>query len=541
MLLLITCRLYAQSVVNTVHNMSATSSNTIKATNDNEVCIFCHTPHGSRPVAPLWNKNDPGSSYTLYNSSTLDGTSGQPDGSSILCLSCHDGTIALGNLVSRESDIAMVGGITTMPVGGSNLQTDLSDDHPVSYVYSSGDTELNDPGALGSLVKLETGKIQCVSCHDPHKNTYTKFLVDTNENSLLCITCHNKTGWTGSSHESSTATWNGSGADPWAHIEFPYSTVQKNACENCHDPHNSAEKIRLLKSGVFETNCTGCHDGSVAQKDILSDISKAYSHSGYSYSQHDPNESISPLTPHVVCVDCHDPHQVTTGNPLNKVPGINSSGNPVSTITNLYELCFRCHSGPNAYPPSPTSRLLGPSNDVRVDFGPTNISKHPVLAPSDGNGRALKPAWQAPGVIIQCTDCHASDNAANAGPHGSIYPRILKANYNLSETLPSNPVLSVEFALCFQCHDQTGVENLHSVMKGGHFLSYTTCNTCHDPHGFSGGNATNNSYLINLSTTATGPNQTGSHNVVMNLNGTGTCNFTCHAKSHTHRDTGGNY
>ena len=45
-------------------------------------------------------------SYKLYGSSTTQATIGQPDGSSILCLSCHDGTISLGNVMSRLMDIA---------------------------------------------------------------------------------------------------------------------------------------------------------------------------------------------------------------------------------------------------------------------------------------------------------------------------------------------------------------------------------------------------------------------------------------------------
>jgi hypothetical protein len=97
--------LQSQSVVTTVHNLSVTGPGTVKASSETEVCIFCHTPHNSKPAGPLWNREDPGATYVLYNSSTLQAVPGQPDGSSILCLSCHDGTIALGNVVSRTTDI----------------------------------------------------------------------------------------------------------------------------------------------------------------------------------------------------------------------------------------------------------------------------------------------------------------------------------------------------------------------------------------------------------------------------------------------------
>ena len=94
----------SQSVANTVHNLSVSGPGTIKATNENEICIFCHTSHNSNPQSPLWNRSDPGSYYTLYDnavSSSFQATAGQPDGSSAMCLSCHDGTIALGKVLSR--------------------------------------------------------------------------------------------------------------------------------------------------------------------------------------------------------------------------------------------------------------------------------------------------------------------------------------------------------------------------------------------------------------------------------------------------------
>ena len=92
----------SQSIVNTVHNLSVSGPGDVRATSESEICIFCHTPHNSLPSSPLWNKDDPGYTYTLYHSSTVQAVPGQPDGSSILCLSCHDGTTALGNVIEPD-------------------------------------------------------------------------------------------------------------------------------------------------------------------------------------------------------------------------------------------------------------------------------------------------------------------------------------------------------------------------------------------------------------------------------------------------------
>ncbi|ROR32426.1 cytochrome c3 family protein [Inmirania thermothiophila] len=69
-----------------------------------EVCVYCHTPHGasSRQTAPLWNRtlNDPGA-YTVYTSQTLISTDNPgPGPNSLLCLSCHDGTIAIDSIIN---------------------------------------------------------------------------------------------------------------------------------------------------------------------------------------------------------------------------------------------------------------------------------------------------------------------------------------------------------------------------------------------------------------------------------------------------------
>ena len=57
----------------------------------------------------------PVTAYIPYSSSSLQAKPGQPTGTSKLCLSCHDGTIALGSVVSRNQPIAMAGGRSKSP------------------------------------------------------------------------------------------------------------------------------------------------------------------------------------------------------------------------------------------------------------------------------------------------------------------------------------------------------------------------------------------------------------------------------------------
>ncbi len=77
----------------------------IKAATETGVCIFCHTPHGAEPKTPLWNHHNSNAKYIPYSSSTMIAKVGQPNGASILCLGCHDGTVALGMVSSRTKAI----------------------------------------------------------------------------------------------------------------------------------------------------------------------------------------------------------------------------------------------------------------------------------------------------------------------------------------------------------------------------------------------------------------------------------------------------
>ena len=91
--------LFAQSdVARTVHNLTPEGPGAMKEQATTGLCVFCHTPHNGNPARSMWNRETPGISYQLYSSSTLRANLKQPTGSSRLCLSCHDGFVAMGNL-----------------------------------------------------------------------------------------------------------------------------------------------------------------------------------------------------------------------------------------------------------------------------------------------------------------------------------------------------------------------------------------------------------------------------------------------------------
>ncbi len=540
---------FGQSVVNTVHNLSASGPGSVKAVSESEICIFCHTPHSSSSLKPLWNKNSSGVFYTLYSSSSLQSTPGQPNGSSVLCLSCHDGTVALGDVISRSTVIDFNSGITYLPPGTSELGSDLHDDHPISFLYNStvsaNDGELADPASLNS-VGLEDEYLQCVSCHDPHNNDFGDFLVMSNSHSALCTTCHTKTGWESSSHSLSSATWNGSGDNPWFHTD--YTSVAENGCENCHTPHNSESSSKIMNYAQEENNCLVCHNGNVASTDIQSQINKSYSHDVFAYqSIHDTEENSLVQTIHVECEDCHNPHEVNNNSAsapnasgyISGVKGVDNSGNPVTRISYQYELCYRCHTETSGMPGSPTTRLME-QNNVRLEFASTNPSFHPIEAAGASSNVPSLISPYTESSIIYCTDCHADDGSSSpAGPHGSIYPHILKYNY---QTTDGTVESAQNYELCYSCHDRDII--LDTSTNFGYRVHYvhiveenTPCNVCHDPHGVNGSQVVNGTgtRLINFDLSVVNPNRDGElyfSDGNDDVDFSGSCYLECHGQQH---------
>jgi len=484
---------------------------------------------------------NPGSVYTLYSSSTMQALPGQPDGSSILCLSCHDGTIALGNVLSSPTPISF-GATTTMPAGLSNFSTDLRDDHPVSFTYdaslAASDGQLITPASIPPQIKLENNKLQCTSCHDPHVNLYTDFLVASSQYSNLCNSCHQQTNWTASSHNTSVKTWNSVAPNPWPFT--PWTTVAQNACENCHNPHNSGGVPRLMKHQAEEDNCLDCHNGNVADKNIQAEFAKTYRHNVYAYSGvHDPTESGTVTTKHVECVDCHNPHEANNqpatapdvkGNNIGVI-GVNQNGTTVNPVFYEYEICYRCHADNPATPAASPRQIV--QNNLRLEFDPANPSYHPIVAAGVNTTITGLISPLSSSSVIYCTDCHASDGTgAPKGPHGSIYPQILKYNYDRT----SGYINSYSaYELCYQCHDQTTTITNHNLLSvTGTHGTLTSCNTCHDPHGISNiqGNSTNNRFLVNFNLNVVSNNSNSLLNWTYNSPGHGTCNMNCHSHNH---------
>ncbi|RMD61810.1 MAG: hypothetical protein D6826_08985 [Alphaproteobacteria bacterium] len=136
----------AQTISGSPHDLSSAR---ITGSPTDEVCVFCHTPHGgdNTAPAPLWNKQlpDPAgfTTYDSLNSATIDGNFLAVGSVSIACLSCHDGSQAMDMVINAPGSGGLVPGgaelsttaIGTMPGLATNIGKDISNDHPIGIEY----------------------------------------------------------------------------------------------------------------------------------------------------------------------------------------------------------------------------------------------------------------------------------------------------------------------------------------------------------------------------------------------------------------------
>src|ERR1700731_2747024 len=267
-----------------MHNLSLPSGASVYS-QGSLGCTFCHAPHsGVGGISPLWNQTYSKATYNPYNSSTyVEQGNSQPTlgVTSSLCLSCHDGTVAVGQSAAY-GQLPTIGSMNS----ADSFGTTLTGSHPFSLVLPLKDasnlvaslaTQSKTADPTGA-VKLVKGNIECTSCHDPHVQNIDKiaqnFLVRDSSNAQMCLACNDPNrvvqgqinplaGFTNSVHQTAPNQ-----VSPDAHAGT-YATVGVNACTSCHMSHDSVAPARLLRpasppapaNDTVTQNCMTCHGG----------------------------------------------------------------------------------------------------------------------------------------------------------------------------------------------------------------------------------------------------------------------------------------
>ena len=255
-------------IANTKHNLSPTSNalnNRVTAGSD-ELCVYCHTPHAADTTAPvpLWNKSlSTLGGYTTYatlNSGSIDGQILAVGSISLACLSCHDGTQAMDNVINAPGSggydvtggganglgytwagtrVDATGKLTNSATSLANLGTDLSNDHPIGIQYCGGGPTVAASGT---------------ACVD--KDFFAPQSAIINGNRVIWVDTAG--GGAGTRDKSDMILYNRT---------FATGAAPSVECGSCHDPHveeatgtPASGKTFLRIANAGSAVCLACHN-----------------------------------------------------------------------------------------------------------------------------------------------------------------------------------------------------------------------------------------------------------------------------------------
>ncbi len=303
-------------------------------------------------------------------------------------------------------------------------------------------------------------------------------------------------------------------------------TKGQRGCSVCHKGHG--ERGTPLLYEAKDEICFECHSMAGRASDIYSEVTKPSRHpvldsAVYHVTGEELPEQSSSQPRHAACFDCHNVHQSEKGKAIKGLRGYSGKGFKIKKIKNEYELCYNCHAD--------SANLASDELNIALDFEQSNPSYHPIETYAKNTFvPSLKGSYRS-NRLIQCTDCHGSDNPAGPqGPHGSIYEPILKKRYNRS----SGPESLNSYDLCYACHDRASILGDESFRAHKAHIVYgsISCAQCHDPHG-----SRLYSSLITFDISTVYPNAAGEYTFLSGVAGQPRCLLSCHVYGQNYEHT----
>ncbi|QEM66772.1 cytochrome C [Geobacter sp. FeAm09] len=293
---------------------------------------------------------------------------------------------------------------------------------------------------------------ECAYCHKPHGGAGRFLLEGGDDQTALCMGCHDAADFK---------------------KKVRHGPVAVGSCSRCHNPHESDEK-KLLRGPVWES-CLKCH----------ADFLKTLQDSPF----------IHPPVKKGPCTSCHTPHSSENGQLLKKkMPDICISCHPGVEKKLKLKLvhkplkeaggCGNCHS---SHFSKAKGLLSGDDRSVCLGCHDTDKLGKPPLRNIKKEIEGKK-YLHGPLELGECRACH--------DPHGSDNFRLLKGSYPTDLYVAYKEGL---YGVCLSCHEKNllrfpettiytkfrnGNRNLHYV----HVVNRKgrTCRVCHEPHASTG-------------------------------------------------------
>ena len=154
---------------------------------DDDTCSACHVPHVQIGEEELSNKGA-GELFRIARQRPALATGRYTPGpTSMICLTCHNGSIAVSTVGTAHA--------MRNASGGAWSPSFATRDHPIGVPYPDRQKGFRAKAGVEAAgkIKLPEGRVECISCHDQHEEEgWPHLLVMSNKRSALCVSCHEK-------------------------------------------------------------------------------------------------------------------------------------------------------------------------------------------------------------------------------------------------------------------------------------------------------------------------------------------------------------
>jgi predicted CXXCH cytochrome family protein len=411
-------------------------------------CLFCHAPHSAMGAKALWSEKLSTTTYTLYTGTLNQEQQPALGSSSNLCLSCHDGTVAVGQ-TTPYGNIRMQGAMYPQDVFGTSLQGV----HPFNFKLPLDQNTPNlwpeviaGTGTHNRAVKLIDGNVQCTSCHDPHNQNIDpvaqKFLVMDNTGSALCLACHTTDPGPGPMGALSPAGTTRASAARLASAHRPLGALMLVSTSSSTSAptlaNTSAPMSALTELATFEEG----EESTSSPKPRRPNPLAYWQASAHALASHKVSKGARVGSygtgARNGCMSCHMPHNAPGGKSL--------LAGPIPSVPNMdaaTQNCITCHNGSSVVSPT-IPNVFAEFAKTGHPF-PTTTNKHTV-----GESTVLNNNRHA-----TCVDCHNPHSSRRSDSLSST--RIRAAQYGAAGISATDGTTVInratdQYETCLRCH-----------------------------------------------------------------------------------------
>ncbi|HAZ14232.1 MAG: hypothetical protein A2X86_10095 [Bdellovibrionales bacterium GWA2_49_15] len=217
------------------------------ALKDDESCISCHNPHGSKNRYFLQEETTQALCNTCHSVATETVSKHAPAVQGKACLNCHNPHSAPNKKLLLKPSRELCLSCHDRPIRGT-----LNGNRMIPDIKAKVESASQHTGAQGA----------CTDCHDAHASDYSRLLIDNYSTSIyntypqttnpyaVCFSCHSdsmlkQTGFEGDTNFRDTAK----GVNVhWFHVVDAAGNTDKTrgrSCKICHDPHGSPQAFNI--------------------------------------------------------------------------------------------------------------------------------------------------------------------------------------------------------------------------------------------------------------------------------------------------------